>query len=659
MTERLERDSRDQHARRRIVAVVAMLATLAGLVVPTAPAAAQSDEISVVVTGRGWGHGRGMGQYGSLGYAQAGQVAEWILDHFYGGTSAGLVTDLDRSLNSLAPDPDAVRVELRYNRSEPLRVDFGNGGIRVIDLNTGQRAVDNWGNPMADLTGAVRVFSSGTEVVVQLADACNSSFAEIARIPAGADAAGVELQPIATGGALLPQDELLRVCRPDGNSSWYEGTLRGINVSGSTRAVNVVPLDAYLRGVVPNEVPAGWPAEALEVQSVAARSYVVAGDTRQQPYADTCETTLCQVYDGRFFTTGQPLPGTKVATAQDHPATNAAIAATTGVVRLHADGRVARTEFSSSTGGYTAGGDFPAVPDDGDSVSTNPNHQWSVVVNLTSFEASSGLGRLLSVEETRRNGYGNGGGRVLEVVFTFEDGTRTLSGNDVRRTFGLKSDWFDFGPLEHLVATGAVDYIDHVFEIFLGRPAQGAEHSQWAEAVGSGQYHLLTEELATSDEWAGVMIDDLYRSALGRAADAGGRAHWLAQVADGARIADIGTEFYGSPEYYRSTGSSPEEFVAQLYLDLQERPADQSGLAHWVDQLDAGTLTRSQVAAAFYASPESRERRVTQLYQSILGRNPDPGGLAFWADRLLTEDDVRLAVQLASSTEVYTISQAG
>ncbi len=232
-----------------------------------------------------------------------------------------------------------------------------------------------------------------------------------------------------------------------------------------------------------------------------------------------------------------------------------------------------------------------------------------------------------------------------------------MDGWEARSAFGLYSDWFDFGPLEHVVDGEATDYIDHVFEIFLDRPADAADHVRWVDAVEAEQFHLLTEHLATSDEWAGVMIDDLYRSALGRAADAGGRAHWLAEVADGARIADIGTEFYGSPEYYRSTGSDPEEFVAQLYLDLQERPADQSGLAHWVDQLDAGDLTRSEVAAHFYASPESRERRVTQLYLAILGRAPDAGGLAYWAERLLTEDDVRLAVQLASSTELVALSR--
>ncbi len=655
MTVRTERDSQQLQRRRSTGAIGAVLALVATIFVPASPAAAQSDgPTTVVVTGHGWGHGRGMGQWGAQGYALAGWSTAGILDHFYGGTSAGSVADRDLALNPDAPDPDAVRVELRYNRGQALRVDYGAGEIRVVDIATGQIAIDNWGAPLQNRPGAVRVYSDNGQVVVESADACNLEFTEVARV----SAAGVELQPVRLHDPVLPHDEFLRVCRPNGDSSWYEGAIRGVNHQGSTRAVNVVTVETYLRGVVPNEVPSWWDEAALQAQAVAARSYVMAGDHRQHPYADTCDSQLCQVYAGRYSADGQPLAGNAVADLETNIRTDAAIAATTGVVRLHDDnGRIARTEFSSSTGGYTAGGDFPAVPDDGDDVDGNTRHDWTRTVDLSSFEASSGLGRLLSIEETRRNGYGEGGGRVLEVVFTFEDGTRSMDGWEARSAFGLYSDWFDFGPLEHVVDGEATDYIDHVFEIFLDRPADAADHVRWVDAVEAEQFHLLTEHLATSDEWAGVMIDDLYRSALGRAADAGGRAHWLAEVADGARIADIGTEFYGSPEYYRSTGSDPEEFVAQLYLDLQERPADQSGLAHWVDQLDAGDLTRSEVAAHFYASPESRERRVTQLYLAILGRAPDAGGLAYWAERLLTEDDVRLAVQLASSTELVALSR--
>ena len=54
---------------------------------------------------------------------------------------------------------------------------------------------------------------------------------------------------------------------------------------------------------------------------MAARSYVLSGDTRWSGYADTCDTTLCQVYDGRYTTRGA---GLRIST---HARTDAAIAA--------------------------------------------------------------------------------------------------------------------------------------------------------------------------------------------------------------------------------------------------------------------------------------------------------------------------------------------
>ena len=44
---------------------------------------------TVDLVGQGFGHGRGMGQFGALGYALKGWTYEKILDHYYGGTKMG------------------------------------------------------------------------------------------------------------------------------------------------------------------------------------------------------------------------------------------------------------------------------------------------------------------------------------------------------------------------------------------------------------------------------------------------------------------------------------------------------------------------------------------------------------------------------------------
>jgi hypothetical protein len=113
--------------------------------------------------------------------------------------------------------------------------------------------------------------------------------------------------------------------------------------------------------VVPRESPASWADQgggaglnALKAQAVAARSYAWA-ENRNPPLYKTCDTTACQVYGGAG------LNGVRIEDAR----TDKAIADTAGEVRL-LNGSVARTEFSSSTGGWTAGGTFPAVEDTGD-----------------------------------------------------------------------------------------------------------------------------------------------------------------------------------------------------------------------------------------------------------------------------------------------------
>ncbi len=52
---------------------------------------APPSPVTFLVQGKGWGHGRGMGQWGALGYALQGWTSSQILDHYYGGTTMGTI----------------------------------------------------------------------------------------------------------------------------------------------------------------------------------------------------------------------------------------------------------------------------------------------------------------------------------------------------------------------------------------------------------------------------------------------------------------------------------------------------------------------------------------------------------------------------------------
>jgi len=108
--------------------------------------------------------------------------------------------------------------------------------------------------------------------------------------------------------------------------------------------VTELHMETYLRGVVPAEMPALWPMEALKAQAIAARTYATYAiahphyDNVEDPArgADICTTTKTHVYNP-----------TKI-----HFRTDAAITATANVL-IRYDGAVVQAFYSANCGGYT------------------------------------------------------------------------------------------------------------------------------------------------------------------------------------------------------------------------------------------------------------------------------------------------------------------
>ena len=67
--------------------------------------------------------------------------------------------------------------------------------------------------------------------------------------------------------------------------------------------VVVMPIDEYVKGVVPNEMPPYWPMEALKAQAVAARCYAATARRHASVGADVCTTVHCQVWSPTHYET--------------------------------------------------------------------------------------------------------------------------------------------------------------------------------------------------------------------------------------------------------------------------------------------------------------------------------------------------------------------
>ncbi|HEY5023745.1 MAG TPA: SpoIID/LytB domain-containing protein [Acidimicrobiales bacterium] len=419
----------------RLVPVGLVVSGLSGAatLAPATPAAAYPGP-TVFLTGHGFGGGAGMGQWGALGYALQGLSFSQILSTYYGTLTGGAQTTVNALPNGW------------HDASTPVTVAItSNAGNDVIVTSHSGFTVD--GAPVAANWGArFQLVAPGNWNVFTSSGGCggNGNWG----VPVATNVA----TPIASPGPeLFPSDgnlanEALQVCELPNNIT-VRGTVQGtVNSSNAARTVNVLPLGQYVADVTPSESPASWGplgggagAQELDAQAVAVRSYVMSTYGSLQGYfgyADICDSTACQDYPG---------------IANENPGTDAAVSATTDTVVLMPGGAtVARTQYSSSTGGYTAGGTFAAVPDLGDSVcvagACNAHHSWQAQVPVTAIDAAyPQIGTLESVGVSQRNNLGDLGGRVLQMTLQGSAGSVTISGDTFASQFaqyGLQSNWF-------------------------------------------------------------------------------------------------------------------------------------------------------------------------------------------------------------------------
>ena len=211
---------------------------------PAPPKPAAVTATTFLVSGRGWGHGVGMSQYGALGFANEGWTYDRILTHFYSGVELG---------------PAALaRVRVLVAEAKPSVTVRSASPFRVRDV---------FGKTYPLEAGAVKL---GPKLRLT-----------VAGVPT--DLPGPIL--------FLPGTAPLEVDKP------YRGQVAVSVTAGKLDAVNVLGLETYLQGVVAQEMPSAWPEEALKAQAVAARSYALAHLIRGKHF-DVYADVRSQVYGG-------------------------------------------------------------------------------------------------------------------------------------------------------------------------------------------------------------------------------------------------------------------------------------------------------------------------------------------------------------------------
>ena len=464
----------------------------------------------VTLTGHGWGPGIGMGQWGAFGYAISGLTYQQIIAHFYGSTYSGTTT-----LGKLPADQATTNISVVISQN--------NGSDLIVTSNSAFSAA----GVTIQAGQSVKLASSGSNKWnLYTGQSCNGPWSST---PVKTGLYNPEIVPSeqTTLGASNAETYALTICMSSGNMTVQGNVSATYNANGNPRTVNSLPLEEYVAGVVPNESPAYWGTlgiagaqgeprgfQELEAQAVAARSYVMAnlGAGINGNYADICDL-YCQVYNGLANQTQLV-----IAAVQD----------TAAQVVYMPNGQIADTQYSSSTGGYTAPSTFKPVVDAGDSIcipqACNQHHTWQAQIPVTAIEqAYPSIGTLASITVTSRNGYGSLGGRVLNMTITGSTGTVSTTGSSFSSQFsgyGVQSNWFE-----------------------IDGQASGGVSGYWLVGADGAVYPFGNAKYYGS--LPGIRVKPP-SPVVGVAATPDGEGYWLVG-ADGAVYPFGNAKYYGSP----------------------------------------------------------------------------------------------------------------
>ena len=205
-------------------------------------------------------------------------------------------------------------------------------------------------------------------------------------------------------------------------------------------------------------------------------------------------------------------------------------------------------------------------------------------------------------------------------------------------------------------------FVTRFYSQVLNRTPDAAGLDDWTAQLNAGTRtgaslaygFVFSQEFLSRNQTNETFVDTLYSAFFNRAADAGGKAGWLAQLNGGALREDVLNGFLFAPEFnnlcasygitkYSAADAQKKqirEFTRRFYQQCLSREPDAGGASDWANQLIAGTRTGATLAEGFVGSQEFIGRGLTDdqflfiMYKAFFDRDGDAGGLATWKAEL-------------------------
>ncbi|MDI3500653.1 MAG: stage sporulation protein, partial [Thermoanaerobacter sp.] len=349
----------------------------------------------------GYGHGVGMTQFGAKGMAEQEYKYDEIIKYYYTGVN----------IEKRNTDNVNIKVKISLDLGSPdinITSDQPYSVVYKTKDNDTEQIVENQIACPAQSTTSFK-YMDGNIVITN--DKVIDDSTQLPQTIVSIDAVRV-----------IPSDTGVLSYINKGNPLPYAGEFKIYpnNSSKNLDLINILPLEEYLRGVVPAEMPSSWHEEALKAQTLAARTYALIRISDKKIF-DVYDSTLSQVYKG-------------LSVVNDK--VDNLIKATKGEVVTY-NGGLADTVYSASAGGYTVdstfawgGSDVPYLkgkPDPYDN-SEYATYWWNV--NITRDQISSAypqVGVVLNVEITNKMF-----DRPVELKITGTKGTIVVKNKDFR-----------------------------------------------------------------------------------------------------------------------------------------------------------------------------------------------------------------------------------
>jgi len=260
--------------RHGMLAASLVLGTL--VVLGAQPVAADgSGDARYRFTGHGTDHGVGLSQRGAAGRALAGQTYDQILLHYFDSATT--------YLGKVAADTTIRALVVKTRKPSSEQTALVQGGKITDDGTILEQSRWTFDTPGVD----GRSFPSNWRLVLIGSGRSGAWHLEVQDSRGATKAsytdpdARLTVTPVQDGTGPAVTRVLVR---PPTKYDTYAGTLRIGRVTGGIRVVNVVSIEAFVRSVVPQEMGASNPPEALKAQAVATRSYFLAGRSRARKF---------------------------------------------------------------------------------------------------------------------------------------------------------------------------------------------------------------------------------------------------------------------------------------------------------------------------------------------------------------------------------------